>query len=79
MILFIFSFLRITSLSGFLRDFIVFKRFIKNLFEMLNKIENLIDHFLSGVTVAAALKSEADSLATKHERTEPVLLDVVER
>jgi len=32
-----------------------------------------------GVTVAAALKSEADSLASKHERTEPVLLDVVER
>jgi len=32
-----------------------------------------------GVTVAAALKSEADKLAFSHERTEPVLLDVMER
>ena len=32
-----------------------------------------------GITVAAALKSEADSLATKYERTEPVLLNVMER
>merc|ERR1719489_331066 len=32
-----------------------------------------------GVTVAAALKSEADKLASTHERTEPVLLDVQER
>merc|ERR1712025_725356 len=32
-----------------------------------------------GVTVAAALKSEADKIAMTHERTEPVLLDVNER
>ena len=32
-----------------------------------------------GVTVAAALKSEADKLAMTHDRTEPVLLDVDER
>ena len=32
-----------------------------------------------GVTVAAALKSEADKVAMSHERTEPVLLDVNER
>ena len=32
-----------------------------------------------GVTVAAALKSEADKVALSHERTEPVLLDVNER
>ena len=32
-----------------------------------------------GVTVASALKSEADHLASMHERTEPVLLDIVER
>ena len=32
-----------------------------------------------GVTVAAALKSEADKIALTHERTEPVLLDVNER
>merc|ERR1740128_1369163 len=32
-----------------------------------------------GVTVAAALKTEADKLAMAHERTEPVLLDVQER
>lgn len=32
-----------------------------------------------GITVASALKSEADALASTHERTEPVLLDVNER
>jgi len=32
-----------------------------------------------GITVAAALKSEADKIALAHERTEPVLLDVNER
>merc|ERR1719443_1211167 len=32
-----------------------------------------------GVTVAAALKSEADKVAMSHERTEPVLLDLNER
>jgi len=32
-----------------------------------------------GVTVAAAIKSEADAVAMAHERTEPVLLDINER
>ena len=32
-----------------------------------------------GVTVASGLKAEADKLAMSHERTEPVLLDVLER
>ena len=32
-----------------------------------------------GVTVASGLKAEADSLASKFERVEPVLLDVIER
>jgi len=32
-----------------------------------------------GVTVASALKSEADAMAQIHERTEPVLLDIMER
>lgn len=32
-----------------------------------------------GVTIASAVKSEADALASTHERTEPVLLDVLER
>jgi len=42
-------------------------------------IEYLTRDSTLGVTVAAALKSEADKLATTHERTEPVLLDVQER
>ncbi|XP_023324527.1 alpha-aminoadipic semialdehyde synthase, mitochondrial [Eurytemora carolleeae] len=32
-----------------------------------------------GITVASALKSEADTLSSKYERTEPVLLNVQER
>lgn len=32
-----------------------------------------------GVTIAGALKSEVDKVAMAHERTEPVLLDVIER
>merc|ERR1740128_612887 len=42
-------------------------------------IEYLTRDSSLGVTVAAALKSEADKLAMSHERTEPVLLDVQER
>jgi len=42
-------------------------------------IEYLTRDSSVGLTVASALKSEADHLAMTHERTEPVLLDVIER
>jgi len=42
-------------------------------------IEYLTRDSSLGVTVAAGIKAEADAVASIHERTEPVLLDVMER